>query len=330
MESTPRTRPSAAPAPPAVEGWVNIGGIIGNPVNKTETVKGKGGANVTAFEDTLDNMTGVPSWQPKYYYVRPWVDTEIATAASNLFGKVPVIVVTGTTLGEKVQALRPKEDKTWIVMATDDGGWTATFARSYGTQYVTGMTSGYSSITAKRIAKLYTHFQHHRKRHLPPGTQMNLGVLQADPSQLGSISSAARLEKDDDFAQTVSLVSALSPFTPVRFYVHADTPTPSKATFSVDAVPSDVNTVIVLGDTITFLARKDIESTLKGNELVDVVSLPHATYKCLKKAKNFGPNMPYRYSDAAQYVFDVLTTGKAGAPWVPDPDADFEDSDSDS
>ncbi|HEY7063312.1 MAG TPA: hypothetical protein VII06_17675 [Chloroflexota bacterium] len=321
----------------AVAAWPRVGGVIASRIftaNSPVTSTGAGGPNVSAFEDALNAIPGVPVWRPKYHYVRPWEDTEVNSAADDLFADtlVQVIIVTGTTLSEKVQARCPASPdpgyNKWIVMATDDGKWIYDlFAASWMTDFVTGMTSGYSDIVDRRVKKLYSEY----KRSKNPG-DMDLAVLQADPSQLGMLTSYALTEKVNDFtAIQKAVLPKLSSIRPREFFVHATTPAPSPATFTIDPVPAGANAVLVLADAITFLARSSIEAMLKGDANIKVVQLPHSTYKWTgmgsDKAKGYGPNMPYRYADAADYAYEVLTTpGSVSKPKKLDPDVDFEDS----
>src|SRR4051794_8486791 len=89
------------------DGWDRVGGVIARKTPGLVETKSSGGLNVSAFERALDAIA-TKNWRPKYFYVRPWENDEVRAAVDNLIADplVKVIVVTGTTLGEKVRAMR--------------------------------------------------------------------------------------------------------------------------------------------------------------------------------------------------------------------------------
>jgi hypothetical protein len=302
--------------------WPRVGGIIAHKQSiPPSSPPPAPGPNVQAFDTTLTNLYGTP-WVRDYQYVAPWDDAAIVAAVQYLLAlpDTEVIVVTGTTLGEKVWAERdniqntPGGTKTWIVMATDDGDWTCDqFRTTWHAARVTGTGSGYSHVVKKRVDDLSDAFQ---AAH--PGDTMQVAVLQADPALLGA---DAQAEKAAQLADVQAELSHLGlPAAAAPFYVGA--PPAAGDPFPIGAPPVGANALFILGDATTFLARADIVAALGGT--FDLMMGEWCAFVDAGGSMSYGPPMPTRYAASARYVSHILKGSSPGAPhchWV---DGDFE------
>jgi hypothetical protein len=303
--------------------WPHVGGIVAHKVTiPPSDPLPPPGPNVQAFDAELTHAYGNSDWKRDYHYVAPWDDTGIANAVDDLLNKVhvDVIVVTGTTLGEKVYNVRNKlqndpATRTWLIMATDDGDWVCDqFQTRWDKQHVSGTGSGYSHVVRDRVQRLRDAFD---AAH--PGTTMQLAVLQADPALL---SPAAQAEKDSQLADVQDELKHLKlPAAPDPFYVGA--PPTLDDPFPIGDPPDDTNALLVLGDATTFLARADIVAAL--SDKYDQMMGEWCAFVDAGGTMSYGPPMPARYAEAADYVSQFLKTGHSHAPhcnWAP---GDYEE-----
>jgi len=132
--------------------WPHVGGIIAARRNGAEPGSAP---NIDEFNKHLNDLWK-GKWYKDYRYVEPWDTAEITNRVNELIQiGVEVIVVTGTTIGERVLAARnASHSDVWIVAATDDGDWVCTFEATYPADHVTGVGSGYNDITERRIKNM--------------------------------------------------------------------------------------------------------------------------------------------------------------------------------
>jgi hypothetical protein len=307
--------------------WPRVGGIVAarqNNVGPTGPIP-----NITAFDNRLTSLYS-SAWHRDYRFVEPWDDTYIASEVNALLGyaDLKVLVVTGTTLGEKVKAVRDASTvtpKPWIVMTTDDGSWTCTFAANWNAEGVTGMSSGYNRvITVGGNLRMVTGHRARKLRALfVPAHAIRPAILRAKDSLL---SAAAVVEKQQQ-ADAVRVALGLSSPAP-EFYV--DQPATPGGPFRVDAPPGGgENALIVLGDAVTFLARHEIANMLATDPAWSGFirsSGPHSAFKHAGLTMSYGPNMPKRYERAADFVDLILRGLSPGGPHCNMLPVDFEDA----
>jgi hypothetical protein len=297
--------------------------------------------NVASFDKELTHLVG-GNWVRDYRWVRPWADAEISTHVDQLCADADVkaIVVTGTTIGEKVKARRDTQaNKPWIVAATDDGNWLEQFpnnpsnANHYVTQKITGSTSGYSTgLTGS--GKTITYY---RARTLKQdiGSTAQVGVLRGTPSLTAPAGSHSEQERANQLA---AVADALGVLVANLKIIEVAINNAGQVTFAPAEPPAGVNGLVILGDAVTFLARQEIVDKLLygGGTWGNIVlsSGPHKAFLAAGLSSTEGPGMTPThkksvglYQRAALYVSQVLQTlppTTPDPPYVPGNRSDFE------
>jgi hypothetical protein len=308
-----------------------VGGIIASRTNKAVGTPATAlMSNVNAFEAEVTNGFSA-NWTPFYGWVKPWDDATIQTYVDQICAEydpdptaadaVKVIVVTGTTLGEKVKHYRDNHaDETkrdvWIVMATDDGDWTAIFSppgdpNLYERERVTGTTSGYSRPKAGSGKTITWHRTKDVRKLFKdefPGDTIHPAVLLADNTLLSPHAQNEKARQIADVQDALG-VAALTGQCRVTKTDNLDGSTTFGFTESADF--RKANLLIVLADAVTFLARQEIADAIANvwNSFW-MSSGPHCAYQLAGLTTSYGPsmdsNMNGRYHDAASWVIDIL------------------------
>jgi hypothetical protein len=317
-----------------------VGGIIASRQNLGAVADpGYPTPNVRSFDKELDSLMGTGTWVRDYRWVRPWDDTQINNHVDALCADtdVKVIVVTGTTIGEKVKARRDTNmNKPWIVAATDDGNWVEQFPNVstdpnyYVAQKITGSTSGYSTgLTGG--GKTITYY---RARDLKNdiGSTAQVGVVRGDPSLTAPTGSHSEQERLDQLAAVADGLGILVGNLKI---IEVGINSSGNVTFTPAQPQAGLNGLIVLGDAVTFLARQEIADKLLyptgtwANILLS--SGPHKAFLAAGLSATEGPGMTGKhkktrglYQRAAWYVHQILQPTTPDPPYVPKNRSDFE------
>ena len=298
--------------------------------------------NVKAFEKELNNLFGNigSAWTAVYRWVQPWDTDKINEHVVQLCddNDVKAIVVTGTTIGEKVKKKRDtRANKPWIVAATDDGNWMEQFPNApldpmhYVTQKITGSTSGYSTGLAGQNKTITYYRARTLKQDIDSSNQV--GVVRGKPSLTAPSASHSEQERKNQLAAVADALGVTDVQQLKIIEVAFDTN--GNVIFDPVQPEAGVDGLIVLGDAVTFLARQEIADKIQYGagrwRNITLSSGPHKAFLAvgLSSTEGLGMTPTHKkslglYQRAAQYVNQILQGATPDPPYVPTKRSDFE------